>query len=325
MRSARMDNFRCILMILVVLGHLLELQEGPLAEYLYLVIYSFHMPLFVWLSGYFAKPADRSTLRTLALPYLVFQLLYSFAAVYLWRMEEEIKLLEPYWLMWFLMALFLWRLLLPLLEVKDGKGQLLMLGGTFVLSLITGWERELRYVLSFQRMVALLPMFLLGYYCRGCSRELADWWQSRSRRSRFLSWAALAAMAAAAFVLLYLFREEISHQWLYWKYPYGKKGGSVLCRGALTLFAVICLGTVLPLIPNRVLPLITRMGRNTLPVYLLHGFVIKTLEFYGVMERVKLPGLLTAVLLAGMLLVFSSPPVGRLFQCWFGKKSTAVI
>lgn len=117
-RSARMDNFKCFLIICVVFGHLLEMQEGMASECLYLAIYSFHMPLFVWVSGYFAKPADRKSLKTLLLPYLVFQILYSLCAVYLWQTEDEIKLLEPYWLMWFLMALFIWKLLLPLLDAK---------------------------------------------------------------------------------------------------------------------------------------------------------------------------------------------------------------
>ena len=318
-RSARMDNFRCFLMILVVLGHLLELQEGPIQDYVYLVIYSFHMPLFVWISGYFAKYADRHCIRSLMLPYLVFQVLYSVAALYFWKTEEELKLLEPYWLMWFLMALFLWRLLLPLLDVKNLKQQVLALGVVLALALLTGWEQELRYVLSFQRMVALFPMFLLGYYCRGWNAEIGAWWQGQGKSRRMLLRIALALAVAVGFLVLYLFREEISHKWLYWKYPYGKKGGSVINRATLLAFAVVCLGAFMAWMPNRRIPVLTYIGQNTLPVYLLHGFVIKTLDHYGVMERVAHPGLWTLVILVGMLLLFSSPPVAGLFRSCFGR------
>ncbi len=323
MRSARMDNFRCILMGLVVLGHLLELQEGPAAEYLYLVIYSFHMPLFVWLSGYFAKPADRSCLRTLVLPYLVFQLLYSAAAVYFWGTEEELKLLEPYWLMWFLMALFFWRLLLPLLDGKNVKEQTLMLLGTLALALLTGWGTELRYVLSFQRVMALLPLFLLGFYCRQHQTEAAHWWTGLGRKRQLLLRVGLILAVVLGFALIYRFREEIPQRWLYWKYPYGKKGGSLMSRLSLTAFALLCLGAALAWIPDRPIPLLTAAGQNTLPVYLLHGFVIKTLEYCGFLERTPVPGLWTALLLAAMLLLFSSPPVARVFRCCFGKRAGA--
>lgn len=53
MRDYRLDRLRLLLMVLVVFGHLLELFPG--AEKLYRVIYSFHMPAFLFLSGYFAR------------------------------------------------------------------------------------------------------------------------------------------------------------------------------------------------------------------------------------------------------------------------------
>ena len=44
-RIPYLDNAKFLLIALVVLGHLLELAEGfPHREFLYAVIYSFHMP-----------------------------------------------------------------------------------------------------------------------------------------------------------------------------------------------------------------------------------------------------------------------------------------
>ncbi len=316
MRSPRMDNFKCLLMACVVLGHLLELQEGW--DYLYLVIYAFHMPLFVWVCGYFARPADTGCVRSLLLPYLVLQLLYSYLSVYLWHMEEEIKILEPYWLMWFIMALLLWRLLLPLADVKGIKSQAIALGVTFGLSLLSGWEHELRFVLSFQRMLALLPMFLLGYYCRQRQAQASAWWASLGKARRNLIRCCLGLGVLLALGLIFLNRADIPREFFYYKYPYGKKGGTVFLRGALLLGSLVWLGFFLSVMPGRAVPLLTRVGRNTLPVYLLHGLVVKQLEYMGVYERVGRPWLLTLVLWAGMLLLFSSPPVERLFRRCFG-------
>lgn len=54
-RDARFDNLKGILIFLVVFGHLLELVGGPAAAWLYRLIYSFHMPAFVFCSGWFAR------------------------------------------------------------------------------------------------------------------------------------------------------------------------------------------------------------------------------------------------------------------------------
>lgn len=322
MRSARLDNLKCLLIICVVLGHLLELQDGTATDYLYLGIYTFHMPLFVWVSGYVAKPADRRCLRSLVAPYFIFQILYSLTAIFLWGNREELKLLEPYWHMWFLMALLIWRLLLPLLEAKTLRTQIITLAGAFLLSLLTGWSSELRYVLSFQRMVALLPMFLLGYYCRDYQERAASWWRSLGHTKRMIVRVSLGLAVAAGLVAIYFYYDQgvLLRRWLYWKYPYGKRGGNVLSRACFTGYAVLWLGFVMTLIPGRRIPVLTRIGQNTLPVYLLHGFVIEALDWTGIYERLGEPWLLTAALLAAMVLVFSSPAVGNLFRICFGTK-----
>ena len=320
MRSARMDNLKCMLMACVVLGHLLELQEGRLTDCVYLTIYAFHMPLFVWATGYFAKPADQRCLRTLVLPYLVFQMLYSFQSGWDYGMDE-LKILEPFWLMWFLMALFLWRLILPLVDVHTVRSQAKVLGATFALSLLTGWSHELRFVLSFQRMMALLPLFLLGYYCRQWQEEISAWWDDCGTWRRNLIRLVLGLGVLLAVVLICVNRERLVREWFYFKYPYGDEGGSALMRAGLTLYALVWLGFFLSVMPNRSVPLLTAMGRNTLPVYLLHGFVVKSLEYHGVYERVGQPWLLTLGLWAIMMLAFASPPVGRLIRRCFGYRT----
>ena len=125
-------------------------------------------------------------------------------------------------------------------------------------------------------------------------------------------------MAAGLAVILYYYDQgEILRRWLYWKYPYGKRGGNVLTRTCFTFYAVVWLAFVLTLIPGKNIPILTRIGRNTLPVYLLHGFVIEALDHFGVYEPLGEPWLLTLALSAVMVLLFSSPAVGDLFRAYF--------
>jgi fucose 4-O-acetylase-like acetyltransferase len=52
MRNYKIDNIKAFLIILVVFGHMLELVN---MGGLYRLIYTIHMPVFVFVSGYFAK------------------------------------------------------------------------------------------------------------------------------------------------------------------------------------------------------------------------------------------------------------------------------
>ena len=51
-RNYRIDNIRFILIFLVVFGHLLGIMTGSKADLLYRFIYSFHMPVFIFITGH---------------------------------------------------------------------------------------------------------------------------------------------------------------------------------------------------------------------------------------------------------------------------------
>ncbi len=77
------DNARAILILLVVFGHMLQpyTSGDKYLSALYLVIYSFHMPTFLFISGYFAKNIDKpyyleKISKRLIVPYMIF--LHSF-------------------------------------------------------------------------------------------------------------------------------------------------------------------------------------------------------------------------------------------------------
>ena len=55
-RDYYFDNLKAVLIFLVVLGHfLLPIHDNAVLVILKRLIYVFHMPLFVFVSGYFAK------------------------------------------------------------------------------------------------------------------------------------------------------------------------------------------------------------------------------------------------------------------------------
>ena len=54
-RDYRFDNIKCIMIFFVVLGHFLELFSGNISKAIYIFIYTFHMPVFIFITGYFGN------------------------------------------------------------------------------------------------------------------------------------------------------------------------------------------------------------------------------------------------------------------------------
>ena len=91
-RNYRMDNLKCLLIFAVVFGHMLELFMGKNDGFkvIYLVIYSFHMPLFAFISGVFARYSPEKIRNHLIYPYVVFQILYLLFANLVLEKEAEV-------------------------------------------------------------------------------------------------------------------------------------------------------------------------------------------------------------------------------------------
>ncbi|HIH7688637.1 TPA: acyltransferase family protein, partial [Staphylococcus aureus] len=107
------DNARAILILLVVFGHMLQpyTSGDKYLSALYLVIYSFHMPTFLFISGYFAKNIDKpyyleKISKRLIVPYMIF---FAFFSIYyfLTGKSDELQLdpFNPVFALWFLITL----------------------------------------------------------------------------------------------------------------------------------------------------------------------------------------------------------------------------
>lgn len=160
-RDPYFDNAKFILIALVVLGHVTGpiANNTPVYKVINMVIYLFHMPLFAFISGYFAKTGQikKNTIRCL-LPYIITTFAY-------WLLFNESNLitalLSPQNALWFLMSLYSWHLLLPLFS--RFKYPVLV---TIPLSLIAGFFPGIGMFLSLSRTIVFLPFFLAGHYLK---------------------------------------------------------------------------------------------------------------------------------------------------------------
>ncbi|MGV9773664.1 acyltransferase family protein, partial [Streptosporangium sp. NPDC003464] len=275
-RDPFFDNAKFLAITLVVSGHLVEdLREVPAVHAAYFYVYLFHMPLFIVLSGYlsrnftFSSGKARRLISALAVPYVIFELVYALPRLVLYG-KLDISLLDPYYLTWFLMSLFLWRLSTPVWQQLRWP-----LAVAVALSLLSGTSR-LPDELSMNRTLGLLPFYVLGLMLRP---EHFEW--LRQRRVRIAGAVTLAAGAAVALAV----HTRVKTEWIRWRHANDAIGVDDL-TGSLVRLALLASGALLVAAFLAVTPSrrtwYSGLGMATMYAYLLHGLVVKVAErFYG--------------------------------------------
>lgn len=270
-RDARFDNLKGILIFLVVFGHLLELVGGPAAAWLYRLIYSFHMPAFVFCSGWFARFDAARFFRRLLYPYLVYQTLYLLFDRLVLHGDAPLQYTTPYWLLWYLFSMMLWTLLLPLIDgVKSPKAALL---ACLAAALASGFDPTIGYNMSLSRTLVLLPFFAAGHLAAGGG--LAGLLPQLPRRGVI---AALSGWIALAGTLLWLRRSVVRSVWFYASRSYEGAHYDPELRALLLFTGAAWIALLLLIVPKRPLPFAAALGQYTLPVFLLHGFFVRSLR-----------------------------------------------
>ncbi|HHV38870.1 MAG TPA: acyltransferase family protein [Tepidimicrobium sp.] len=276
-RDDYFDNAKFLLILLVVFGHLLQ----PFTKYsrwvydLYLLIYSFHMPTFIFISGYFAdsfirkdKPI-RDSFYKLIVPYIIFQWGYSF---YYWLIgindSFSFGLLVPNWSLWFLVSSFFWRISLYFFsEVKPMTGICISILGSLLIGYVPFIGREL----TLQRTFVFLPFFIIGYHIKEDRIHLF-------RKSKWKRW--FSAALPIIFLIIHCI-PDINGYIFFGSKPYEDfldiaEFGAVIRLFSLTLGIVGIVG-FLSIVPVEK-QFFTRWGQNTLVVYLFHGFFVRGLR-----------------------------------------------
>lgn len=186
-RDAKFDGLKFILMFLVVLGHLKYMDYGLRVSR---VIYSFHMPVFIFLSGFFTSLSSNkekriSWIKNTIIIYIVadiaellLNILLDYSACSLKGREFSISsyfnwhtVFWPGFALWYLVCLIYWRIAIWTIGNKMNDITLFVI--SCLLLVPTGFV-PLSFDLSFQRTFAFLPFFVLGivFKKRGLVRKL---------------------------------------------------------------------------------------------------------------------------------------------------------
>lgn len=272
-REYLFDNYRVLLIILVVIGHFIEpsVNNNPYLYELKWAIVAFHMPAFIFISGYFSKqiPSLFKMIKSLVIPYFAYEIIYYLLYVLVLDKSTGLYLARPKFTLWYLMALFAWRLLAPLVRRIPFHMPLAVLGG-----LLIGFT-ELGNFLSIPRIVYFFPFFLAGMeFDSSCLTKF------RTRKGY------AGALAVIGAFTIFLFTDK-SHHSLSHKIFYGRYSYTDLELGAAegVLIRLICYGISFLLVYMFMLVLPSEkkpysyLGQRTMAIYIFHGIIYSCLKY----------------------------------------------
>lgn len=265
------DNYKGLLILLVVVAHFIGPFRGEshFMKFIETSIYSFHMPAFIFIIGYFSKRNDLLKLvKRIAIPYLCFQIIYFVMLNYVWGMESDFRILYPKYTLWFMLSAFFWRMSID--KIGKIKG---IIPISFLLGIIVGFDPSIGEFAALGRTIAFMPFFILG---------------NRFDKDRFMTYANKSVVKFSSAIVLILFLviiffecEQMNFSVLSMKNSYkniGEEQYGWIYRAIVYLCSTLLIYVIAVLIPTAK-HWYSYLGQRTLSIYLLHGLVYKSIQY----------------------------------------------
>lgn len=270
-RDIRLDNIKGILILLVVFTHFLwgyrsVAEVAPIVK----VIYAFHMPAFIFVSGYLSKDSRDIPWRSVGFLFATYFVSNTLMLLFAILRGSNITLLKPYYSCWYVLALAFWRMILPLVSNKKH-----ILPLSVLLSLTVGFCGEINNTFALARTIAFSPFFIAGFLARrhGVFARIRSAIPSNAASLAGL----LIFLSGIAFIRAGGGYLEIStSDELMQAYSGGMVSG-VLKRVFLLSSAAIVTFSLMLFVPSRRIPALSLLGKNSLSIYVFHR--IPTLLF----------------------------------------------
>lgn len=259
------DLLKSFAIFLVLWGHCIQhfTFDGFTDNSIYLWIYSFHMPLFMMLSGWFASHLLKKSLfcvvklkfRQLLLPSIIFGTIYFLVNEIFNTSNSYLRVI--YYSYWFLKSLFCCMILFCI-GIKYFKNK--CVGLIFVLFI----SQLCNYIpyLEFLQLRYMFPCFTMGYLF---SQNYI--WFLRNVKI-------ITSVSFIFFISLLLFFDKN----LLWPSPYINNIGdigTVYYKLIIGLSgSITCLG-IAYLLHNNLLQYMVNIGKHTLAIYLLQGIILE--------------------------------------------------
>ncbi|MDO4266278.1 MAG: acyltransferase family protein [Eubacteriales bacterium] len=324
-RDLRVDNVRGALIILVVIGHfLLPLYWTRLVTNLIYLIYVFHMPCFVMISGFYAKNICKKgrfrwgKIVQLLWLYFVFKMMVHITEGMLaGRLPLFPDFLHESGAPWYLFSLSVWYLSIPLMRrFREYPLNAIVIVSVMIAVIFIKYFVTVEDFLCIDRTLSFAPFFYIGYFYN--QENLDSYLAGRARKGIGI----LAPLfAAAVFFLTY------DHLMLYHIVVYGAQYNRYfpdlfpwlwLVNLVWYLIAFIMSMGLIGVMPGCRMRVLTKLGQRSLQVYMLHRPIRDLLQYFGMYEVLSAHSKLTVLLVvlssALLAVLLGTDPVYRGFQ-----------
>lgn len=262
-RSYYWENMKGLVVFVIIMSSLLFdfRGESTWINRIALGFHSFQYPALAYFLGVDSqneKTRSKEALCRLLAAYVLFDGLFLLRAV---LFKSEFSLLTPYYHLWLLPALLVWRLAAPWAAKKPGS--LLI---AVAAALLIGLFPDVNNILGLRRIIAWFPFFLAGYRM---DPKQAEGRKQRARRNGvlllILAAVTLSFPLSAALKLAPITSTAV--QMAAYTRP-----AQFVTRAVLFLIPAWVIMLLLLVSPKRKLPLLSKAGGNCLTVYLLQRY-----------------------------------------------------
>ena len=324
-RIALWDNLKFLLIMLVVIGHFMELflNQSNMYSSLSLFIYTFHMPLFLFVSGLFHKNKNVGQKCIFFISVGFIQKMVFAIVRYIIGAGMTFSFLSEGGIPWFMFVLSIYTLITYLLRNQNKEYICLF---SIMLACFVGYDKEVGDFLCLSRILVFYPIYLLGTIVS--DEKIKD-----VKKNKWVGWISLVILIAWLFICFYDREKVIILKHLFTGrncfapsiYSYGAFM-RLLCY-IITFFVG---ASIIFLMPSKKIKWISAMGERTIDVYFWHWpvymllnrfFHINKLLFWGAKGKVVL--LLIAVIVTFVLSQggIISYPLNLIKSCCYKKQN----
>lgn len=273
-RDYQIDSIKGLLIILVVFGHLL-LANTKENNWMLTLIYSFHMPAFIFLNGVFSKNVNLRKVLRFGILYFFIQVIYILVVnvtSYPWIPKTHI-IVTPIFHVWYLLSLTFWYLISVFIK-KFNLNPFVVLPVTIIFSLIIRYANfnvDGNYM-AYQRTIVFAPYFIAGHFI-----TLSNLTQARVKLRKFKLF--LYFMIVIFILTNFLYFGKNADEWMkmffgYVNYYQFSNGKSIFFLKEILQYIIgtAAIVLLLGLVP-KTKGVLSYLGQHTLYIFICHPII----------------------------------------------------
>ena len=309
-RIYKFDNLKFILILFVVIGHFADIYANNYGalQSIFIFVYSFHMPLFIFLTGLFQKKIKK--VSDIPIKKIIFYiLLIFFMKITIFYISERysfgysFEVLSGSEVYWYLNVVILYMLIGPIINKLKFSYLFIF---SIVLALFAGYDNNINDFLYLSRAIVFFPFYLLGHNYSNNKEKIINICNKKGLK---------LISIIIIIIFMYICIYELSYIYKYRTLFTGRNPYDYIAAFTvgykdriLTYLISFIMGfSIMCLIPNKKIKIIKKKKKRTLPVYVLHFpilLLMRGLNLFDILEKNFGDNFIYILLLISIILTF---------------------